>query len=137
MVLPHSARYYRGAVLPQMERYYRPTILPGHSTGPTTAPNRGFCGSRSGSSHGTTARRYYRSTGRYYRPTVLPGRTTEPTTAPNRGFCGSRRVSSHGTTAGRYYLSTGGTTAQAKKQPGQNKHNFSIRTPILMILGLF
>src|SRR4051812_5725400 len=63
-----------------MERYYRPTVLPGRTTKPTTAPSRGFCGSRSGSSHGTPAGRYYRSTGRYYRSpggtTALPGGTT-------------------------------------------------------------
>src|SRR4051812_9966415 len=66
-VLPHIARYYRGAVLPQWERYYRPTVLPGLTAVPTIAPNRRFCGSRSGSSHGTTAGRYYRSSERYYR----------------------------------------------------------------------
>src|SRR3954467_7914558 len=59
-VLPWSGTTSTGAVLP----LYGTTGL---STVPTTAPYRRFCGSRSGSSHGTTAGRYYRSSGRYYR----------------------------------------------------------------------
>src|SRR3954467_10930356 len=65
----HQPRYYRTARGTTVERYYRkwsgttalryyrPMVLPGRSTGPTTAPNRGYSGSRSGSSHGTTAGR--------------------------------------------------------------------------------
>ena len=67
----HQPRYYRTACGTTVERYYLngsgTTVVPGRTTEPTTAPNRRFCGSRSGSSHGTTAGRYYRSSGRYYR----------------------------------------------------------------------
>ena len=80
--------------------------------------------------------RYYRTTrGTTATGAVLPpygttGLSTVPTTAPNQKVCGSRCGSSHGTTA-RAVL------PHRQKQHGQNTHNFSIRTPILMILGLF
>src|SRR3954468_13727580 len=84
----HQPRYYRTARGTTVERYYRPTVLPGRTTGPTTAPNRGFFGSRSGSSHGTTAGRYYRSSGRYYPPAKKnPQRNSTTPNSRHREIC--------------------------------------------------
>src|ERR1041384_5903898 len=78
-VLPHSARYYRGAVLPQLGRYYRPTVLPGSVPCPLPLLAEGFAVVGVVVATVVPLERYYRSTGRYYRSggtTSTPGGTT-------------------------------------------------------------
>src|SRR3954469_12743569 len=93
--------------------------------------------------HGTTAQRAVLpwsgtiATGAVLPPYGTTGAQYRVHYRSKQRFYGSGCSSSHGTTARAVLPHFRAVLPHRQKQHDQNRHNFSIRTPILMILGLF